>query len=79
MQEVSIMYYFVGEPNFVQLVGFCNLPYQVLTDYYSLGNLTEALLNKDKATIQPTRRIIMGFLQQISGALALMHRSGFAR
>lgn len=75
-QEVSLMYYFVGKPNFVQLVGFCNSPYQILTKYYSLGNLETALLKRQ--FISPTNRVIIKFSLQISRALAFMHQSGFA-
>lgn len=75
-QEVSLMYYFVGKPNFVQLVGFCNSPYQIMSDYYSLGNLSTALLYRK--SVEPSKNIAIRFTLQISSALALMHQSGFA-
>jgi serine/threonine protein kinase len=70
------MYFFLGKPNFVQLVGFCNAPYQILTDFYSLGNLKQCLIGN--RLIVPSKQLIHSFALQISGALALMHSSGFA-
>jgi hypothetical protein len=75
-QEISILYFFVGKPNIVQLVGFCNSPYQIMTDFYSLGNLEESLLCR--CFIMPTKKVILSFSKQIAGALALIHSNGFA-
>ena len=71
------MYYFRGKPNIAQLVGFCDSPYQVLTDYYSLGSLAQALL-LDSRVIEPCKLIAIQFSLQISGALEQMHQNGFS-
>jgi serine/threonine protein kinase len=70
------MYFFVGKPNFVQLVGFSNSPHQIVTDYYSLGNLAQALLGFQSIFL--TKRIAISITLQIGRAVRLMHDSGFA-
>jgi hypothetical protein len=75
-QEVSIMYFFVGKPNFVQLVGFCNAPYQILTDYYAFGSLEQCLIKN--RLITHSKHVIVSFAVQICRAIQLMHSSGFA-
>ena len=75
-QEISLMNFFVGKPNIVQLVGFSAAPYQILTDYYALGSLEHVILKKKE--IVACKQLMLRFCLQISGAIRLMHENGFA-
>jgi serine/threonine protein kinase len=75
-RELSVMFRFVGKPNIVQLVGFCNDPNAILTDYYALGNLESAIASRN--SIISSKQVIVSFGSQLSDALAQLHESGYA-
>lgn len=76
-QELSIMSWFIGKENFVQLLGYSESPFCILMEYYYLGALTDILF-KSMPLIQTTKHLSLNFSLQISSALAMLHQSGFA-
>lgn len=59
------------------MVGFCNSPLTILTDYYKFGSLNKSFCGHDPI-IPRTKVNIVAFARQISGAVREMHQAGFS-
>lgn len=66
---------FVGRPNFIQLLGFRENPYWIITPYFQLGSLQSFLRRPDFVSSMST---ILAFAMDISLCVQEMHRLGLA-
>eukprot|EP00158_Paraphelidium_tribonemae_P004884 Partr_v1_DN27031_c1_g1_i7_m28707 putative protein kinase kinase kinase len=73
LQEISIMQLLEAHPNIVKILGYTMSPPSIVMKLYPLGDLQHFLLNR---SILKNKRMLLGFMQDISNGLSLIHRRG---